>query len=59
MVDKVKVRLYVYKGRHSINLPSEFVKDSTFPFTANEELVAQINGRKVVIEKTGKKGRGA
>jgi len=58
MVDKVRVKIYEYKGRHTLNLPSEFVKDSTFPFKRDEELVAHIDGGKVVIQRAGKRGTG-
>jgi hypothetical protein len=51
MTDRVKVKLYAYKSRHSINLPSELVRDSAFPFKIGEELVARIDGRRVIIEK--------
>ena len=39
------------KARDSISLPSEFVRDSAFPFKPLEELVARIDGKRVVIEK--------
>lgn len=52
MVNKVKVKLYEYKSRHSINLPSEFVRDSAFPFKTKEELIARIEGKRIIIEKT-------
>lgn len=32
-----------------MNLPSEFVRDSAFPFKTLEELVASIEGKRVVI----------
>lgn len=51
MVNKVRVRLYEYKSRHTINLPSDFVRDSTFPFKTGEVLIARIEGKKVVIER--------
>jgi hypothetical protein len=51
MVNKASVKLYEYKSRHSINLPSDFVRDSMFPFKVGDELVARIEGEKVVIEK--------
>jgi len=47
---QAKVKIYV-SGRHSINIPSEFVRDSAFPFKPLEELVARIDGKRVVIEK--------
>ncbi len=50
MVNITKVKLYEYKSRHSINLPSDFVKDSQFPFKVNEELTARIEGNKIIIE---------
>lgn len=53
MVNKVNVKLYEYKSRHSINLPSDFVRDSSFPFKPGEELIARIEDGKVVIEKMG------
>ena len=48
---QAKVKIYVSGGRHSINLPSELVRDSAFPFKPLEELVARIDGKCVVIEK--------
>jgi hypothetical protein len=51
MVNKAKVKLYEYKSRHSINLPSDFVRDSTFPFKVGENLIARIEGKKVVLER--------
>jgi hypothetical protein len=54
MVDKIKVKIYAFRSRHSINLPSEFVRDSAFPFKSNEDLIAKIEGNKLVIEKLKK-----
>ena len=51
MVSQAKVKLYGSKSRHSINLPSDFVRDSAFPFRVGEELIAKIEGGKVIIEK--------
>lgn len=51
MVDKVMVKIYRVGSRHSINLPSGFVTDSKFPFKPNEELIAKIDGKKIVIER--------
>jgi hypothetical protein len=51
MTAEAKVKLYGSKSRHSINLPSDFVRDSAFPFRVGEELVARIDGEKVVIER--------
>jgi hypothetical protein len=58
MVDTARVKIYEYKGRHSINLPSEFVNDSTFPFRPNEDLVARIDGSKIIFQKAGRRGSG-
>lgn len=51
MTAQAKVKIYVSNGRHSINLPSEFVRDSAFPLKPLEELVARIDDKRVVIEK--------
>jgi hypothetical protein len=51
MVSQAKVKLYGSKSRHSINFPSDFVRDSAFPFKVGEELVARIEGGRVVIER--------
>lgn len=51
MVSQAKVKLYGSKSRHSINLPSDFVRDSAFPFKVGEELTARIESGKIVIEK--------
>jgi hypothetical protein len=48
---QARVKIYVSGGRHSINLPSELVRDSAFPFKPLEELVARIDGKRVVIER--------
>ncbi len=51
MVNQANVKLYAVKSRHSINLPSEFVRDSAFPFAPNDNLKVKIEGKKIVIEK--------
>jgi hypothetical protein len=51
MTSQAKVKIYAVKSRHTINLPGEFVRDSAFPFKVNEELIAKIEGGKVIIEK--------
>jgi len=51
MVIQTKVKLYGSKSRHSINLPSDFVRDSAFPFKVGDELMARIEEGKVVIER--------
>ena len=51
MTAQAKVKIYVSKGRYSINLSTELVRDSAFPFKPLEELVARIDGKRVVIEK--------
>ena len=51
MTAQAKVKIYVSKARHSINLPTEFVRDSAFPFKPLEKLVGKIDGKRVVIEK--------
>jgi hypothetical protein len=51
MVSQAKVKMYEVGSRHTINLPSEFVRDSAFPFQPKEELTAKIQDDKVIIEK--------
>ena len=51
MTSQAKVKLYGSKSRHSINLPSDFVRDSAFPFRVGEELIAKIEEDRVIIEK--------
>ena len=53
MVNQARVKLYEVKSRHSINLPSELVRDSTFPFKPGEPLLARIKGGKLIIESEG------
>jgi len=51
MTNQANVKLYAYKSRHSINLPSDLVRDSTFPFDVGEELTAKIEDGKLIIER--------
>lgn len=51
MVSKAPVKIYAVKSRHSINLPSDLVRDSAFPFVAGEALEAKIVDKKIIIEK--------
>lgn len=54
MVSLARVKIYEYKSRHSINLPSEFVRDSAFPFKPGDNLLARFEGDKLIIEKAPK-----
>ena len=51
MSGTAKVKIYEVGSRHSINLPSDFVGDSAFPFQPKEELLARIEDGRIVIEK--------
>lgn len=51
MTNQAKVKLYAVKSRHTINLPGEFVRDSAFPFSVGEELVAKIEDGRIIIER--------
>lgn len=55
MVSQANVKLYAVKSRHSINLPSDLVRDSAFPFKPNDSLKVKIDGGKIIIEKTDDK----
>ena len=54
MTGQATVKIYAVKSRHTINLPSDFVRDSAFPFKVGEELIARIEGVSVIIEKKSK-----
>jgi hypothetical protein len=56
MVSEARVKIYAVQGRHTINLPSELVRDSAFPFKPNEELTAKIEGTRITIEKRQREG---
>ncbi len=49
MVDQADVKIYKVGNRHSINLPSNLVNDSSFPFEPIENLKIKIDGKKLVI----------
>lgn len=51
MVNEAKVKIYKVGSRHSVNLPSALVTDSSFPFKPNEELTVKIEGKKIIITK--------
>ena len=51
MSNKANVKLYEYKSSHTINFPSDFVRDSAFPFKVGDELVARIEDDRVVVER--------
>ncbi|MBS7656120.1 hypothetical protein KEJ50_06455 [Candidatus Bathyarchaeota archaeon] len=51
---KGKARILVpnKRGRTGlIYIPADVVKDSSFPFKPNEEVIIKIDGKKLVIEK--------
>ena len=50
MTGQATVKIYAVKSRHTINLPSDFVRDSAFPFKVGEELSARIENGKIIIE---------
>ncbi len=52
MVNQTTVKIYQVKSRHSINFPSDFVRDSAFPFEPGEKLIAKIKDGKIVIERS-------
>lgn len=35
-------------------IPADIVKDSSFPFEANEKVLVRIEGRKLIVESNGK-----
>lgn len=57
VVGKVKVKFYAVGSRHSMNFPSSFIRDTAFPFTVGEDLIAKIEGSKIVIERSSESSR--
>lgn len=51
MTGQATVKIYAVKSRHTINLPSDFVRDSAFPFKVGDELIARIDENRIIIEK--------
>jgi hypothetical protein len=51
MVAEVRVTIYEVKGRHLMNLPSQLINDSAFPFEVREELKARIEDGRLIIER--------
>ena len=51
MVKEIKTRIHEVKSRHTVYLQKGLVEDSQFPFKAGEQLVAKIDGERLVIEK--------
>ena len=49
MVNEADVKIYKVGNRHSINLPSNLVNDSSFPFEPSKNLKIKIDGKKLVI----------
>ena len=49
MVNEAEIKIYKVGSRHSINLPSALVTDSSFPFEPNEGLKIKIEGKKLVV----------
>ena len=51
MVAETRVTIYEVKGRHLMNLPSQLINDSAFPFEVREELQARIEDGRLIIER--------
>ena len=51
LVNEAKAKMYKVGSRHTVNLPSAFVTDSTFPFKPNEELIVRIDGKQITLQK--------
>ncbi len=49
MVNEADVKIYKVGSRHSINLPSALVTDSSFPFEPNENLKVKVEGKKLIV----------
>jgi hypothetical protein len=53
MVKETKTKINEYRSRHTIYFQKDFVSDSSFPFKVGEEIIAKIQGDKVILEKNG------
>jgi len=47
----IKTKLYKVGSRHTIYFTKDFVNDSAFPFSPNDELTAKIVDNKIILEK--------
>src|SRR5438094_8907053 len=56
MVTQAEAKIHRVGPRHTIYLAKDLVEDSTFPFSANEDLTVRIEGEALIIDKTGKSG---
>src|SRR3989442_7655074 len=56
MVTQAEAKIHRVGPRHTIYLAKDLVEDSTFPFSANEDLTVRIEGDALIIDKTGKSG---
>jgi hypothetical protein len=55
MTIKDRVKIYNSRSNYSLNLHKAFVSDSKFPFEIGENLIATIEGNKVIVEKESEK----
>src|SRR5437899_4356263 len=56
MVTQAEAKIHRVGPRHTIYLAKDLVEDSTFPFSANEDLTVRIEGGALIIDKGGKSG---
>src|SRR5438876_11277834 len=56
MVTQAEAKIHRVGPRHTIYLAKDLVEDSTFPFSANEDLTVRIECGALIIDKTGKSG---
>lgn len=56
MASEATTKIRVAQGRHTLYLPTDLVRDSTFPFKPEEDaLVVRVDGARLVVEKAGRK----
>ena len=41
-----------------IYIPADLMKDSSFPFKPNEQVIVKIDGERLLVEREGKNGEG-
>lgn len=57
MSDTDVVHLKKYRSNTLIYFHKAFIKDSRFPFDEDDELIAVIDGEKLIIQKTDNKNK--
>jgi len=52
LTTEIKANYRMDRGGWVIYIPKKLVEDSSFPLTSHDKLIARIEGKKLVIEKS-------